>query len=116
MEPPFFQVTEPTRAFLDYRTDTEREITLPSGTTLHYVRPGGYSDPCSDIYLDWYEFEALGGPWAGEVVVLEDAATPRAEAAAMGLAPHWGYRPILGPSATIRPVNPFPPDWRWARA
>ena len=107
-----FTVAAPTRAFLDYAAH-EREITLLPGTHLRWLRAGGYGDPCSDIYLDWDDFEALDGEFAGRVVTVEDAATPRDERAAQGFAPHWGSRPRLGPPVSIRPDTPIPNDFPW---
>jgi hypothetical protein len=109
---PTFTVTAPTRAFLDYGA-REREITLAAGTRLRWVRAGGMGDPCSDIYLNWDEFEPLDGEFAGLVVTVEDAATPRDERAAQGYGPQWGTRPRLGPPTTITPDSPIPIDIPW---
>jgi hypothetical protein len=112
MDVPPFTVTAPTRAFLDYES-REREVTLAPGTHLRWLRAGGFGDACSDIYLDWDEFEPLDGEWAGKVVTVEDAATPRDERAAQGFGPQWGHRPRHGPPATIRPDAPIPSDLSW---
>jgi len=104
---PTFTVIAPTRAFLTYLA-REREITLTTGTRLRWIRAGGLSDPCSDLYLDWDEFEPLDGEFAGLVVTVEDAATARDERAAQGYGPQWAHRPRLGPPRTILPASPIP--------
>lgn len=109
---PTFTVTAPTRAFLDY-TAHEREITLAAGTRLRWIRSGGMADPCSDVYLDWDEFEALDGEFAGQVVAVEDAATPRDERAAQGFGPQWGSRARLGLPKSVSPDSPIPNDIPW---
>lgn len=109
---PSFTVIAPTRAFLDYMGN-EREITLAVGTRLRWIRAGGYGDPCSDVYLDWDEFEPLDGEFAGLMVAVEDAATPRDERAAQGYGPQWGSRPRLGPPKSISPDGLIPNDIPW---
>jgi len=109
---PTFTVTAPTRAFLHYGAG-EHEITLAAGTHLSWLRAGGFADPCSDVYLDWDEFEPLDGAWAGQVVTVEDADTPRDERAAQGFGPQWGHRRRLGPPVMIRPDAPILNDIRW---
>jgi len=109
---PTFTVTAPTRAFLDY-TAHEREITLAAGTRLRWVRAGTIGDACCDIALDWDEFEPLDGEFAGQVVAVEDAATPRDERARQGFGPQWGSRTRLGPPKSISPDSPIPNDISW---
>ncbi len=107
-----FLVTEPTRAFLDYMGQ-EREVTLAPGTRLQYAGPNGFGDPCSDIYMDWDEFVPLDGPWVGQLVVIEDADTPRDSLASHGYGPHFGSRRRLGPPDSVVAEEPLPPDWTW---
>lgn len=117
MDQPTFHVIGRTPAFRqDPRPAGARtwtwinKITLAPGTRLGYLRAGGYADPCSSIYMDWDEFTVLTGPWAGRVVLVEDAGTVRDET---GLATHDGPRPRFGPPPTVVADSPLPPEWRW---
>ncbi|HEX5825884.1 MAG TPA: hypothetical protein VFY23_00060 [Candidatus Limnocylindrales bacterium] len=110
---PDFTVVAPTRAYLDY-TAREREVTLAVGTRLRWMRAGGFSDLCSDLYLDWDEFELLDGDLAGSIVAVEDADTPRDLNAAHGVGPQWGHRRRLGPPGSLRPDQPIRSDTPWA--
>jgi hypothetical protein len=105
---PTFWITAPTRAargeFANGKT-----VELAVGTRLRYIRLGGLSDPCSDIYYDWHELEVRDGEWAGEVIVVADAGTPDEPGR-----PDWaGPRPRLGPPASFQPEEPLPADWDW---
>jgi hypothetical protein len=118
MDQPTFHVIGPTPAFLqDPRPAGARTwtwahgITLAPGARLGYLRAGGYADPCSSTYMDWDEFAVLKGPWAGRVVLVEDAGTVRDE---RGSGSHLGWRPRLGPPPTVVADHPLPPDWCWA--
>ena len=109
MTDPIFVITAPTSAFLgSWRWD--RPVTLSPGTYLRYWKAGGYGDACSAIYMDWDELVPLDGEWAGEVVSVLDAGTPLGPD---GEGHHWGPRPRLGLPASVSPVEPLPPEWRW---
>jgi hypothetical protein len=96
---PAHHVAAPTRAFLD--DGRSLEVTLPSGTRLRHERHYSWTDVCSQTYMDFDAFLVMTGQYAGRLVFIEDASTPRDQNAARGFGPHLGPRPQLGLPASV---------------